>query len=230
MHMVEGVHRSRGPCAIDATASLLCLTMSRGAKCVGMSMSMVTALVMLVGCTGGTPHPPQTFATYVPTGVPTPSPSVSAAPVATLAPVPLPTTPAEMGQGDAAGAVAAARYFLDLQVYTMATGDTAEWDRVAWDRCQACTAIRAETTRVHSGGGSLAPSVLGLSRSEAGPRSPTRGGFPVEVDFAIAWGAEFDAAGTEVATPLNESGTLIVDVLFEPGGWVLMEISGGTAS
>ena len=230
MHMVEVVHRFRGPWAVDVTVSLLCLTMSRGAKCAGMSMSIVTALVMLVGCTGGAPHPPQTFVTYTPTGVPTPSPSVSAAPVATLAPVPLPATPAEMGQGDAAGAVAAARYFLDLQVYTMATGDTAEWDRVAWDRCQACTAIRAETTRVYSGGGRLAPSALGISRAEAGARSPTLGGFPVEVDYAITWGAEFDASGTEVATLLNESGMLIVDVLFEPGGWVLMEISDGTAS
>ena len=192
-------------------------------------MSIVIALVMLVGCTGGEPHPPQTFATYTPTGVPTPSPSVSVAPVATLVAVPLPTAPAEMAQGDAVGAVAAARYFLGLQVYTMATGDTAEWDRVAWDRCQACAAIRAETTRVYAGGGRLAPSALEISRAEADARSPTLGGYPVEVDFAIAWGAEFDAAGVEVATPLNESGTLIVDVLFEPGGWALMEISDGTA-
>ena len=192
-------------------------------------MSIVIALVMLVGCTGGEPHPPQTFATYTPTGVPTPSPSVSV-PVDMPPEVPVaistaPVRPPEMEKPDAAGAVAAAQYFMRLHLYVLATGDLVEWDRVAWSECQACGNIRSEVTRVYSSGGRLAPGAIDFSRVEAGPPDPALGWFPVDVEFTLTAGAEFDANGREVAAGLQESGVLTVEVVPTTTGWTLLELS-----
>ena len=201
--------------------------MSWGAKCVGMSVSVVTASVLLVGCTGGEPQPQQTFATYTPTGVPTPSPSASIN-LSTEKHDAISTAPARppaMEKPDAAGAVEAAQYFLRLHLYVLATGDLVEWDRVAWSECRACGNIRDEVTRVYSSGGRFAPGSIDFSRAEAGPPDPALGWYPVEVEFALTTGAEFDANGQEVAAGLQESGVLTVDVVPTTTGWTLLEFS-----
>ena len=200
--------------------------MTRGAKCAGLSASVVVVVALVAGCTGSDPDPEPT-----PTAaVESPSPSASPSPEVTADALTPPVRPPEMDQDDEAGAAAAARYFLELHMYVMATGDLSEWDMVTWDQCESCAAIRSEVNRVYSAGGHFAPSEIEFARVESGPQHEALGGFPVEVDYVLSAGAEYDAAGVEVATGVEESGTLAVDVLRQPGGWTLMGLNSGAGA
>lgn len=112
----------------------------------GSRLSARRALISLVlvgGLTGcgdepaeQTPTPTMAAATET---SPAPEPSPTPTPLATS--VPLPVMPPEMANNDAAGAEAAARYFVALADYSLATLDGSQWDALTEDDCVFCDGI-----------------------------------------------------------------------------------------
>ena len=196
--------------------------MTRGAKWAGLSASVVVVVALVAGCTGSDPDPEPTPTT----AVESPSPSASPSPEVTADALTPPARPPEMDQDDEAGAAAAARYFLELHLFALATGDLEEFDRLSATDCQFCANVRADVLRAYAAGGRFAPSALTVSSIQAGPRHPSLGGYPVRTELTIAGGAEYDAAGDVVAAGVTESGVIDVDVVFSVAGWTLVEVSG----
>jgi hypothetical protein len=96
-------------------------------------------LVVGVALAGCTPQPPTT--------TPPPSPSVVASPSPTPTTTPTPDAavkperPTAMDEVSAAGAEAAAVYFLQLYPYVYATGDLEEWRAMSHPECVFCTSV-----------------------------------------------------------------------------------------
>ncbi|MCL3860985.1 DUF6318 family protein [Actinotalea sp. K2] len=179
------------------------------------ALLLAGALVLVTGCAAEVaPQPIQTL--------PAPSPSPAPEVDTVLAPQRTP----EMERDDGVGAAAAAQYFLHLFTYVLATGDLTEWDEVTWEECQSCAAIRDDVLRVYGGGGHFAPGVISIESAVAGPRHELLGGFLVEVAFSLVAGAEYDAAGQEVATATEQESTVGVDVIWQ-GQWILVGLSDG---
>src|SRR5689334_228711 len=98
------------------------LTSSRG----GFRLVVpVTALLLLAGCTGGTPEATESSTPpVVVTPTPTPTPAESASVDVTVKP----TRPAALDEPPSAdGAAAVAAYFVLLFPYVNATGDLTDW-------------------------------------------------------------------------------------------------------
>ena len=106
-----------------------------------------TTLLMAVGlaltaslgaCTGTEPAPEWTPATATPLAPTAPTPTPTTDPAATK-----PQRPTAMDTPDAAGAEAAARYFMDLYAYVYATGDLEEWRQLSHPDCAFCASVIA---------------------------------------------------------------------------------------
>ncbi|MBL0886144.1 DUF6318 family protein [Myceligenerans indicum] len=85
---------------------------------------------LTVGCTGNADADPS------------PTTTVAAEPTASQTAEPLPQKPerpAAMDRDDAAGAAAAAEYFIKLYPYVMATGDTEEFEAMSHGACGFCS-------------------------------------------------------------------------------------------
>lgn len=64
-----------------------------------------------------------------------------------------PERPAAMEQETVDGAIAAAKYFMELMPYALGTGDTTEWDSMSLDGCEFCESIRSMASGVNEGDG-----------------------------------------------------------------------------
>lgn len=119
----------------------------------GSRLSARRALISLVlvgGLTGcgdepaeQTPTPTMAAATET---SPAPEPSPTPTPLATS--VPLPVMPPEMANNDAAGAEAAARYFVDLYGYSYLARDVSEFERVSDQNCAFCDTVISEVEQM----------------------------------------------------------------------------------
>ncbi|WP_250444832.1 DUF6318 family protein [Actinotalea sp. C106] len=196
------------------------MTQGAGRRRVLRAAGTMLALTLVVGCTPDEPEPTTPPATTAPTAAPTPSPEPSE-PVAVA-----PTRPAAMDRADEAGAVAAAKYFLELFAYVLSTGDTTEWDAVTIESCSLCTNVRERAVTLHASGGMRGGGVS-IHSSRVIGTDTTINARAVEVDYTFGAGEELDAAGETAETLAEESGTAVLDVSFTEQGWVLLEGSGG---
>jgi len=99
----------------------------------------LATMLALAGCSADDPDSPpppsssaEASASASSSEPPSPSPSASSVVVK-------PERPAEMDDDGAAGAEAAAQYFLQLDSYIQATNDTAEWEAMSHQECDYCT-------------------------------------------------------------------------------------------
>ncbi|QAY64225.1 hypothetical protein ET495_14510 [Xylanimonas allomyrinae] len=79
---------------------------------------------------------------------PTPSPTASRVVIK-------PARPAAMDDDGPAGAEAAARYFLELDSYMQATGDTTEWEAMSHQSCEFCAKRRDQARKIAERGDSF---------------------------------------------------------------------------
>jgi hypothetical protein len=172
--------------------------------------------LLLAGCAGD-PVPEPTYGTPPPASAPTPTPTPTG--------VTAPERPADMDRGDEVGAVAAARYFMELFAYAMVSGDLTEWDAVSATDCDFCATVHSDVTERYASGGRFAGGGLAEFVGTAGPQHPQLGGYPVNARFTIRAGQELDSAGAVVSEIDEEHAEAVLDVAYSVDGWVLVEAS-----
>jgi hypothetical protein len=175
---------------------------------------MLAAPMALAGCTSGgsDPVPATTVATASLSPSSNPSPSVAA-----------PQRPNEMSRTDKVGAEAAARYFLALYPYVLATGDFTEWDAMVWETCTFCSSIKTRTLAdfqagaVNDGGG------LTLYDFQVGYDDFLKG-YPVLVRYTQAAATLTSTDGRIEHTP-GETGQMQLDMAPATSGWKVLHVS-----
>src|SRR5659263_380608 len=117
------------------------LWMRRSATVVALALGVG----LLAGCGPGDPEP--TGSGSLTAGSPTPT-AVETNPTELVTAVPLPVMPPEMANNDAAGAEAAARFFVSLIEYTYANRDVAQFAALTDDDCVFCQGVISEVDRM----------------------------------------------------------------------------------
>ncbi|HLS64813.1 MAG TPA: DUF6318 family protein [Ruania sp.] len=64
-----------------------------------------------------------------------------------------PERPVAMEEETVEGAIAAAKYFMELMPYVLGTGDTTEWDSMSLHGCEFCESIRSMASEANEGDG-----------------------------------------------------------------------------
>lgn len=111
----------------------------------------VAVLVLLTGCAADEPAPQPAPSTAT---TPSPSSATSSPPVA------VPQLPEAATVGDAAGAEAFVRHWVDVLNYAYQTGDTAPLDAITLPDCELCEGSAADIENVYRSGGLLEGGVV----------------------------------------------------------------------
>ncbi|PJJ74365.1 hypothetical protein CLV28_1861 [Sediminihabitans luteus] len=186
------------------------------------------------GCTGGgaaqgAASPPASSAPTVsgssePTAT-TVTPTPAATPTATGTAV-KPVRPADLDRTDARGAEAAATYFLELYPYVMATGDTAEWDAMTFEKtCEFCTKISDAALAYSAGGKSVTGGDVHLGAVERLSKDSLTGIYPVRVNIRQDDSTLLDSSGSTIQVLEGISSTLIVETVRDDTGWLVAAVS-----
>lgn len=123
-----------------------------------------------------------------------------------------------MGTPGADGAAAAARYFMELYPYVLATGDLAEWDAISADTCDFCINTRAEVERLEAAGLRSVGGVRILSA--AGKDLGANGWHSASLEVEILPSQDIDSSGVVIET--HDGGTYTLDVAMTwSDGWAI---------
>ncbi|MFI2361431.1 DUF6318 family protein [Promicromonospora sp. NPDC019610] len=179
---------------------------------------MVTAGLALMACTGSPPDPDVSPA---PTGDPTPAASASPSPSAPAKP----ERPEAMKRKDAAGAAAAAEYFIELYPYVMATGDTEEFEAMSHRACGFCSDALAQAERIaaddwtYTGGGS------DLLVTQVYARDELTGIFPLDVEISQESSRITSVSGEELYSVEAKTFDRRVELGRRDGQWVVVTVA-----
>ena len=129
-----------------------------------------------------------------------------------------PQRPEAMATPSAAGAAAAASYFLQLYPYALATGDVAEWNEMSAETCTFCSEIRDEVSELHGAGGH---SIGGLTVLTAeGKDLGGNNWYASRVTVRIAPSVDLDASGAVLRE--DDGGDYDLDLAMTwSDGWVI---------
>ena len=188
----------------------------------GATMRMA-GLVVAVGlalsaCTGSTPDPEVTTS---PTGDPTPTASASPSPSLPTKP----ERPAAMEREDAAGAAAAAEYFIELYPYVMATGDTEEFEAMSHRACEYCKGTLENAAWLQETGGTFEGGATDAVLAKTYQRDDLTGVIPF--DFVTSQGEIWirDQEGKQVDHVAETDFDARVEVGRRNAEWVIVEVA-----
>ncbi|WP_089772554.1 DUF6318 family protein [Ruania alba] len=137
-----------------------------------------------------------------------------------------PERPVEMGEETVEGAVAAAKYFMQLHPYINATGDFTEWDALVDQRCvNFCAAARSDADELHDAGGySIGGDVEFLSESGDGPYDVDSLENAYVVDLSVRFAASEDVSG-DGSRQSYEAGEVDfrVALIWSDGDWAVVD-------
>lgn len=193
---------------------------SVGAALAGATALAAVLAAVLAGCSAPDDEPAPVATSPRPAGsvLAPPSPT-SAMPTVP----PLPTPPADMARDDEVGAVAAARYFLDLYAYTESTQDTGPWEAMSHDDCVFCRSVLDDVATQVAAGQVTHSAAMSITSQEIEELNP--------LAFAISlivtkrpeelWtlDGQFVAAGDDVG------GGIRLIVVRHPDSWLVREVS-----
>jgi len=185
---------------------------------VRVALALALAVGLLGGCSfGGTGRSaaatsarPTATASPTPTTAPTPSPTTT----------PKPERPTAMDTVNVSGAVATAKYFLELFPYALNTGDINDWDALSHPDCQFCSGLSAEVKRQaavlqHQEG--LATSIATATGTEVDPGI----WFTVELDMTQGKSRIVDAAGAVLQEGPQQRSRVTMIVIRESNRWLV---------
>jgi hypothetical protein len=184
--------------------------------------AVVAAGLLVAGCTGEQPAEPEPSTSTVeadPTETPEPSPTETGRAK--------PERPAAMDQEDAAGAAAAAEYFIELYPYVMATGDTSEWESMSLDTCEPCSGFIEQASTIASRGDVFEGGVIAAEVPEPGRyvRDEVTGIFPLDVAYTQEPMTISSSAGEELYASDMTSSERRVEMGLRGGEWVVVTIA-----
>ena len=195
---------------------------SRPAWVGAAAVALVVGLV--AGCSGGggksgpSSSSPRTSS---PSSSPAQSPSPSRAPDAAVKPV----RPAAMDQVSAAGAEAAAVYFLKLDPYVYATNDLTEWKALSHPECVFCASVIGNVEKQVAAGTRSEGGLVTIATVRSTVINPGRW-WSVDVDLTQASSSTLDGAGRVVEdSPAAKAYHMDIAVVYEAAHWVVRELT-----
>lgn len=174
----------------------------------------VAVLVLLTGCAADEPAPQPAPSTAT---TPSPSSATSSPPVA------VPQLPEAATVGDAAGAEAFVRHWVDVLNYAYETGDTGPLDAITGSACDLCAQAADSIEATYSTGGHIEGAVTSLV-SIASPPPDDDGLVAVSVRYGQAASVDVDASGGRTAVdavPEQNAGFILE---WADGSWQLVGI------
>ena len=143
-----------------------------------------------------------------------------------------PERPAEMDEESVDGAIAAAKYFMELMPYAIGTGDTTEWDALSLDGCSFCESIRTTATEVHEGDGYATGGAVEIySEDGGGPYEDSE--FEGEDVYIVALGLTVDAMelryqdGTVESFEAGDRPEFMLSLVRREGAWLVTGVDRG---
>nr|BFF19758.1 hypothetical protein GCM10025730_32790 [Promicromonospora thailandica] len=130
-----------------------------------------------------------------------------------------------MERDDAEGAAAAAKYFIELYPYVMATGDTEEFEAMSHRACGFCEDALEQAERVETndytyvGGGSR------LDVKQAYARDPVTGIFPLDAVIAQDGSQILGRDGAVVFTAEHKRFDRRIEIGRRAGAWVVVTVA-----
>ena len=196
-------------------------TSSRASRPTPAVVVLTAAACLVAGCTGGqepTPSPPSATAVE-PAPAPSPTPT-------TDAPV-KPERPAAMDTDDAAGAAAAAEYYVELSGYALAAVDGSELGAMSHSTCGYCSETMEQVAWLDSSDGSYIGGQMDASVEDPAKyvRDQQTGIYPLDMTVTQEALTVNDGDGAEVASEPASTATVRVEVGRTDGNWVVVEIA-----
>jgi hypothetical protein len=189
---------------------------------VGVALAVALAVGLLGGCSFGATDRPATSTSAGPTvpASPTPVPAATPSPTTT----PKPERPAAMDTVNLDGAIATAKYFLQLFPYALNTGDLNEWSLLSDVACQFCGGVAADVGHLrkagqHQDGTSITVQVA--TGAEIRPGAS----YSVDIDFTQGPWTVVDSAGTVADAAANaESLHALIVVMHDSDRWLIRAV------
>lgn len=213
------MRQTRGHVATDSSRALRSRHRQVATRGVLVSALAIAALTGSAACAGNADAGPSP--TAADTSAPT-EPTTTAMPEDE---VEKPERPAAMDRDDAAGAAAAAEYFIELYPYVMATGDTSEFEAMSHEACGFCSASLRDTRRINQNnneyiGGHTKASIIQEYEQDA-----LTGIHPFDMRVTQDESKVVDANGKELSS-LGETVSIIrVEVGRRSGQWFVAEVA-----
>lgn len=134
-----------------------------------------------------------------------------------------PERPAEMDEETVDGAIAAAKYFMELYPYIYATGDLTEWDALSDEGCGFCGNAQESVTELHSAGGYAEGGDVEIySSNGGGPYEQDAYIVQLGIRFAASTHINADGSQREYADANRPDSRL--SMLWRDGAWVVLGV------
>ncbi len=185
----------------------------------------LATMLALAGCSADDPDSPpppsssaKASASASSSEPPSPSPSASSVVVK-------PERPAEMDDDGAAGAEAAAQYFLQLRPYIMQTNDTAEWEAMSHQACAPCAQGLEQASRIAQRDDTWEGGATQTRLLHAYEQDSATGLWPMDIEVNEAAATVTDSAGNTVYEQDPRVSTARVEVGRRDGRWVVVNVA-----
>lgn len=202
----------------------------------GAAATFLTAAVATAACSappapGGPTSRPSasaTTGTSSPSASPAPTVTAAAAASPTSSPtwppqVAVPTPPPEMSREDETGAVAAARYFLDLYAYTQSTQDTGPWQAMSHPDCIFCQSVIDDIADRRAAGQIVHPAEPTVHSAEPSTLNPLM--YAVALNLTTGPDRVLRTDGTVVSPGKRERGLMTAVMTRRGSQWTVREVS-----
>lgn len=211
----DGTHDTElhGRCGSDEAARIEPSRPGRHHRTLAAGLALAGAAA-LTACTPAS-HPAATAPSSAPSATASPTPSLPA-------PAPSPTQPPEMTRDDETGAVAAARYMLDLYAYAEGTHDLAQWKAISHDECVFCRGVADDVAQRQSDGQVTRSGALLITSQEVRELNPLA--YSIVMDVTSGPDAIWTTAGRLVDPGRASAGRLTIVVVFHVDRWIIREV------
>jgi len=129
-----------------------------------------------------------------------------------------------MKEGDKDGAIAAAKYFMDLVTFAYETGNTSPAEKMSDDSCTFCRSVIDEASAIHARGEyrvGADPEWIGEPTHSIRPGSSVH---ELQLEARQKPGIRYDSAGDEIGHVNGGEFTLLFAVLWHENTWTVLGI------
>lgn len=194
------------------------MTRILGRRTLGVVVA-AAAVLGVASCDDGTP------VTEPPTETPSAAATATASPSPTKPSVEKPERPAAMDDDGPAGAEAAAKYFLELDPYVQATGDTAEWERMSHQECATCAARLKQAQEIAAGGYVWVGGVTTVGIVHTYAKDAVLEAWPIDVRVHVEAAKVTDPSGNVVFQSDVTDHQRRIEVGRRDGSWIIIGIA-----
>jgi hypothetical protein len=193
-------------------------------------IAVVALFGLVTACTPGAAPGPALKSSSSPSSTPAALPTQRSTPTATASAIAdaatLPQRPKELdAEPSPEGAIAVARYFIQLYPYTYATGDLAAWNTLSHPQCKFCKSTRDNVLSAQKQGSHDSGGLIRINDQHVRENNPGRT-YEVAFDLVQHESKTLDQRGNIVKTYPEDAPSRVTLVLhWGKRGWIVRGVS-----